>query len=118
MTKAPETYRPVVEFGIAEMKPHEKGEWMPVDHALALVGTALRKAVHAVDTAYANGETGNPGHHIHPLIHGDAQAALERRDARIRNEALAEAWTIADQNGDVETASALQRLITEDQSDG
>jgi hypothetical protein len=51
-----------------------------------------------------------------PTVKPSPKPHLERRDASIRNEALAGAWTIADQNGDVETAGALQRLITEGQS--
>jgi len=125
MTKAPERFWPEslyqhrdeCHFKFAPLDTCNCVEKNMTDHALALVATALHKAVHAVDTAYANGEMGNPGHHIHPLIHGDAQAALERHDAKIRNEALREAAQLVQTMNDrrqVVWAKDIRTLITKE----
>jgi hypothetical protein len=118
-------------------------EYLHTDHALALVAAALEPWVKLRDESrgvtgfHLNGNEADWDEFDLPELDDDAQAALERRDKRVWNDALREAvdavhrecWTDGNQDQvtpelltEQATTSlavrAIKELITEDQSDG
>ena len=125
----------VNEFGVDLENPEIEGYWsllpedggreyIRADHALALVAATtaeIRNQICKESSRNCAGTDYDEGllvaYRIVDRTDTDAQAALEAVKREARNEALAEAWSISDQNGDVKTATDLQKIITEDHSD-